>query len=382
MIIKTFYDATNKKLTSFRDGVQEYFGAEIGVEPAGKIFTVFRSPESVNEASELMPELTITDEHVPLDSEAKAVSIGTVLDSEVVEMTDESTDTTVAVQNKVTIGGELLTILSEGRRELSLGYNAKLEPHAGEYDFVQTNIKPHHLAVVDSGRCGSVCSFNDKEKQMPAAEEEKKVSIQGMDELLKSLPDAIKSMPLDDVKALADVIDGFLKDKGNKEEVEDTDEKDKEEVESKDADKEEDKKEVESKDADKDEDEKKQDAKDADKDEDKKQKGLKDSKCACQSGFNDSSEFKDAVKSAVESAVKQHVVVVEKARDFLADDYGFADKAVDKIMRDAIATQTDEQFQDAEVETAFKMLKQSSSDYSNFGDSTASSWANLNDKDL
>lgn len=88
--------------------------------------------------------------------------------------------------------------------------------------------------------------------------------------------------------------------------------------------------------------------------------------------ITDSAAFKDAVKGAVASAVKEHTIVIERARDFVTEDYSFADKSTVQIMRDALATEHGAtQFTDAELPVAFKLLKKASSDYKNFADHQA-----------
>ena len=47
----------------------------------------------------------------------------------------------------------MLDTLNAGKKELSLGYDARLIP-SDKYDFEQRDIVPHHLAVVEAGRCG------------------------------------------------------------------------------------------------------------------------------------------------------------------------------------------------------------------------------------
>ena len=88
--------------------------------------------------------------------------------------------------------------------------------------------------------------------------------------------------------------------------------------------------------------------------------------------ITDSAAFKDAVKGAVASAVKEHTTVIERARGFVAEDYSFADKSTVQIMRDALATEHGAtQFTDAELPVAFKLLKKASADYKNFADHQA-----------
>jgi hypothetical protein len=74
--------------------------------------------------------------------------------------------------------------------------------------------------------------------------------------------------------------------------------------------------------------------------------------------------------------------VIEKARDFLPEDYKFADKATAQIMRDAVATQTTETFTDGELALTFKLLKPAAADYRKFGDAQPDGFSNLKDKEI
>jgi len=89
--------------------------------------------------------------------------------------------------------------------------------------------------------------------------------------------------------------------------------------------------------------------------------------------FADSSKFKDAVASAVKGEVKRYAEVVNKARNFVDADYDFADKSANQVMRDALATQSTDKFEDAELSVAFKLLRKANTDYSQFGDTKADS---------
>lgn len=82
--------------------------------------------------------------------------------------------------------------------------------------------------------------------------------------------------------------------------------------------------------------------------------------------------FKDAMTSAVNSAVKAHAAVIEKGRTVLPETYSFADKSTAQVMRDALAVEHGSQkFSDAELSVAFKLLKKSGGEYQAFGDRSA-----------
>ena len=101
-------------------------------------------------------------------------------------------------------------------------------------------------------------------------------------------------------------------------------------------------------------------------------------------------KFNDAVAKAADEKAKKfadaekkrHAEVIEKARDFLATDYKFADKSTEQIMRDALATEHDnvQQFADNELSLAFRMLKPAESAYQEFGDKNPNDFEALADK--
>ena len=98
-----------------------------------------------------------------------------------------------------------------------------------------------------------------------------------------------------------------------------------------------------------------------------------------QNSFADSQEFQDAVTGAV----AKHSEVIEKAKAFVAEDYSFADKSTKQIMIDAIAVEHgDTAFEDAELDTAFKMLKKSNSSLETFGDSQKDELEELANQEL
>jgi len=61
------YSDTARTAVSVRDGVLEYFGAELNMEPIDKIFTVYRSPATIANAAYAMSGIPLTDEHVSME---------------------------------------------------------------------------------------------------------------------------------------------------------------------------------------------------------------------------------------------------------------------------------------------------------------------------
>lgn len=334
------YDGRMKSAISVRDGVLEYLGSELGMEPADRIFYVYRSPATIASAANLMPGIPLLGDHVEPGTEGDNAS-SRVESASLVDAFDEETASTLAIKNTVSVDAQMQSELESGKRELSLGYTGNLVPHS-KYDFEQRDIIPTHLAVVERGRCGSGCRFLDRkptqEATMPKmhkafTDADGAASLSQIVEIAAALPEAIKSVPVDKLQelmpALQEIIDigaaGGVKAEGSpvvevEEEMTDED------------------------------------------------KPVMDEKSEPMP-ITDSAAFKDAVKGAVAAAVKEHAIVIDKARDFVDEGYCFTDKSTVQIMRDALASEHGAtQFTDAELPVAFKLLKKASSDYKNFAD--------------
>jgi len=343
------YSETARTAVSVRDGVLEYLGAELGLEPLDKVFTVYRSPATIANAAYAMAGIPLTDEHVSM--EGPALDSGSRVESSVViDQLDESTHSRLAVQNKVAVN-DTLQLLLKKKRQLSLGYEADLVPHS-RWDFEQINIAPHHLAAVRAGRCGPLCSFIDRKPDTPVKPQEgdtmkpKKlikaftdaegsVSLEQIVEIATGLPEAIRKVPVDQLVKLMPAMQeimSYAKEQG----VMPAEEPEME---------------MEGEDMDGEEKEMMDEEKEGDKE-----------------NFADSSKFKDAVASAVKGEVKRYAEVVNKARNFVDAEYDFAGKTANAVMRDALATQSTDKFEDAELSVAFKLLRKANTDYSTFGD--------------
>ena len=341
------YSSTDKTAISVRDGVLEYLGAELELEPADKVFTVYRSPATIANASTLMPGIPLTDEHVSLDGAAPDTG-STVMDSKVVDLVDEATSARIGVQNKLSLSDAAVALLSD-KRQLSLGYHADLVPHS-RWDLEQVGIVPHHLAAVSAGRCGPLCSFLDRKPPQPQTKEgnmpklhnafldaEGAVSLEQIVEMATSLPEAIRKVPVDrlqEVMPSLQEIMSYAKEQGAM-----PDEPEAEEM----------------------TDEESPDAKAEEEmaDEDKPKFSDADFRAKLE---------KEKVKFA-DAEVKRFAEVANKARNFLDSDYDFTGKTANEVMRDALATQSTDKFEDSELPVAFKMLRKADADYSKFGDS-------------
>ena len=349
------YSETARTAVSVRDGVLEYLGAELGLEPLDKVFTVYRSPATIANAAYAMAGIPLTDEHVSM--EGPALDSGSRVESSVViDQLDESTHSRLAVQNKLAVN-DTLQLLLKDKRQLSLGYEADLVPHS-RWDFEQINIAPHHLAAVPAGRCGPLCSFIDRKPDTPVkpregdtmkpekklikafTDAEGSVSLEQIVEIATGLPEAIRKVPVDQLVKLMPAMQeimSYAKEQGAMPAEEPEMEMEGEDMEGE-------------------EKEKMDEEKEGDKE-----------------NFADSSKFKDAVASAVKGEVKRYAEVVNKARNFVDAEYDFAGKTANQVMRDALATQSTDKFEDAELSVAFKLLRKANTDYSQFGDTKADS---------
>jgi len=147
-----------------RTGIQEYFNSELGEEGTG-IVGVFRPTEEVTSKKSMdsFVNVPVTDDHpsemVTVDNIQK-YSKGSISSVIVVQLDGES-----ALQTILTITDkDLIALVQSGKKELSVGYENVLVQKEGKYKgkdyrYIQTDIFANHIAVVDAGRCGGICSL-------------------------------------------------------------------------------------------------------------------------------------------------------------------------------------------------------------------------------
>lgn len=381
-------DGESKTILSVRDGVYEYLGAEIGQEPPHKVFKVYRSPDSVKKLSLLMNGLPITDGHVSLEADPEDV-VTTVDGTEVIAWKDADLSSTVMIKNRVKALDSVLSLKQQGKNELSLGFKANLVPHE-TYDFEQTEFEPHHLAVLERGRCGSSCRFIDHKPEEKDSEPMKQlkevlqsfkdadgeVTLQQILEMVAALPEAIRSVPMEKLTEVAPALKEIITaaqevgvevmEEASEEEMPASDmeeetmdmEEGSEEIPA--SDMEEGEEEVPSADM-----EEEVPAADMEEEDEKKKMAMADGVTL----FNDAQ-----VKEAIASAVSEHSTVIEKARQFVDQDFQFSGKSTEDIQREVLALHTEAEFADsAEVAIAFKLLQSKSNKYQGFADEDAAS---------
>lgn len=365
---RAIYDSTAKTAISVRDGVLEYFGSEIGHLPADKVFKVYRSPATIANAAQLMRGIPVTNDHVSLDVAVDSPA-GEVLSSKMIDLNMPEVTARIGVMNELKVAPELLGYVDAGKRELSLGYRATLvECSIPEFDLEQIDILPHHLAVVDAGRNGSVCSFIDHERNNENQEEtemtkkkdkaalhkvftdaEGQPSMTEIVAIAQALPEALAALPVDELAKVLPVLQEIVSKAGGggaaaaaaTEGVDD-------------------------------------EAAAGEGDDPKKDKTMDAEEPKKDTPVTDSKAFKDAMKAGLD----RHVKVMDKARQFLPEDYKFEGKSTEQVMRDAVAVEHGKTaFSDSELEVAFKMMKKTQSQYRNFGDGASTGkFSNLADK--
>ena len=296
-----FTDA--RKVVSLRDGYQEYYGAEIGMSPEDKIFRIYRDEKEVRKVAGLMHGLAMTDNHIDMNGEVPHdLKVGEVLTANVVSAFHDF-EGTVEVENKVLLNREMSKVVNEGKRELSLGYFAKLEAF-GDH-FKQVDFEPHHLAIVEAGRCEKSCKFKDDTimtTKITKGNQMKRL-IEGFKALSsieqKRFADAVgiksRTKFVDKIKTVPAKVTAQMRKQFGDQAVE---------------------------------------------------------------KFLDSKQFSDAMKKENEAYARKRVAIVDKAKNFLDSDYKFDERSNDAIMADAVkAEYGDTAFADSEVGTAFKTLK-------------------------
>lgn len=342
------FDSAGRTVISCRDGFQEYYGIELGLMPQDKVFKVYRSPETIFKVNGAMKMIPITNNHIEIeDVIPEELKDGFVTDSIIIPNEDDRYNSTVAIQNTITLSDRINEDIKSGKIELSLGYTAQLVSHP-IYDFEQIDIVPHHLAVVNAGRCGGTCKFIDERNEMKNKfiDADGVVSIAMISELINSLPEAFSKMDVEEVKKLAPILKQAIESISSEEPTTPAMEKEpKEEIEDKEP-----------------------------------MTEPKAEEVPPKEDFKDSVEFKDTVQKFADARVE----VILKAKNFLDESYEFKDKCNSMIMKDTLAIKyPTKKFEDSEISVAFKLLElEPIKTYQNFGDSKTSNWDNLKNKEI
>jgi hypothetical protein len=391
------FNIKEKTLVSFRDGVLDYYGIQLGMQPYDKLFKVYRDPIEVMRITPLLVGLPITDDHIDMDVAPYNI-IGTINTSNVETYLNPDLLSTVAIRNTADIVNEQVI---ENKNDLSLGFFADLEEakESDPFDFKQVNIVPHHVASVEEGRCGDKCKFGDEvamskktkaaikdsvtsqvkkfTDKLKALKDGETMTLRELSEMIMAFPEDASYIDLDLAKELtpflAKVAQNAEQNRTKNIEAENkpaeitednvtTESTDLDELETED----------EEGDADptvketKTEDEESYIDADDEEDDMKKVKSM------------DSKSLGKFIDSKIQASNKEFASVMGKAKDFLDSTYKFQDKTVKQIMRDALATQYSEKFTDAELSTAFKLLQKNGA-YKDFGKAMTDAQTKINE---
>ena len=206
-----------------RTGIQVYSNAEVGDynEPL-KMVNVYRPRDEVlkEESLSTYANAPITDDHpntfVTVDNATELIK-GSVASYETYNKDGiDYVKAQIVVTDK-----DLINKVINGKMELSAGYSQNLVKEKGEfegiaYDYIQTNIKINHVALVDSARCGQECKLVFDSNSIIVDEN----TLKGIDSMEEKeeikTPDA--EMPFD-IKELAKQVAELLKMEKAEEEV-------------------------------------------------------------------------------------------------------------------------------------------------------------------
>jgi hypothetical protein len=160
-----------------RTGIQERYGSEISEDfDQTKLYKEYRSPDEVfkSEVIQAFQNVVITNDHpteLLTTQNTKYHAVGFV--SSKVEIIDNK-----YLQCDITIYDDVaIADIQNGKVELSAGYlYSILVVENPQYDYIQTDIKPNHIALVQAGRCGKSCSLA-LDNQKPNSKKGVKVKV-------------------------------------------------------------------------------------------------------------------------------------------------------------------------------------------------------------
>ena len=143
-------------------GILPYLGSEIGQGEPSRVYKVLRSEEELSK-----PETIKSFELVPLINEHFVLGeLGTDTDDKPIDgIVGESIyfEAPYLKSNIKVFGKHIKKLIEVGKIELSAGYSCKYitAENNPDYDFIQTDIRANHLALVEAGRNGSDVAVQD-----------------------------------------------------------------------------------------------------------------------------------------------------------------------------------------------------------------------------
>lgn len=148
-----------------RSGIQQYRGSEVG-RPDLDVVNVWRPDEEVFKRDSLSSYAfkPVTIGHPPVSVTAdnwRQLSVGNVGG----EVARDGSHVRVSL---LLMDGQAIGAVKDGLRELSMGYDVRLEfkdgetPDGQKYQAIQRDIRINHAALVERGRAGPTCRIGDK----------------------------------------------------------------------------------------------------------------------------------------------------------------------------------------------------------------------------
>lgn len=158
-----------------RVGTQEYLGDEVD-KPDKDIVTVYRRPEEVFKKSAIdsFEGKPVTNDHPPgLVEGGNAMAYIKGVCKNVHRGTGDDSDKVIA--DLVIYDQVLISLIENGKREISAGYTCSYADYNGELE--QVDIVGNHVAVVDKGRAGNSVAIRDEKPTRRKKMAKKKQSI-------------------------------------------------------------------------------------------------------------------------------------------------------------------------------------------------------------
>ncbi len=143
-------------------GVFPYLGSQISAElDPNKVYAVYRPEAELSDAAclESFKLLPFTDEHVMLGSSYDGLTPPEEKGIHGVIGEDVYFEEGYLKGNLKIFSQELMKLMEDGKKELSIGYRCVYDIESGEfngerYDAIQREIRGNHLALVEEGRAG------------------------------------------------------------------------------------------------------------------------------------------------------------------------------------------------------------------------------------
>lgn len=153
-----------------RTGIQQYLAKELELDgDPMRVVNVYRPADQVFSADSLASYngVDITDDHpseMVNSDNYKALTIGHISGPAI-------QDGDYVLANLILKDATAIKLVESGKAQLSAGYTAEYKAEPGvtadgiEYEFIQTDIKINHVALVDNPRAGSMARIFDKQME-------------------------------------------------------------------------------------------------------------------------------------------------------------------------------------------------------------------------